>query len=60
MELTISEQDSICAAGESACRSAIKDAWKLNPYKEGTNEHDIWLGGYERQAEVIGSQGKDW
>lgn len=60
MKLTIHEQDSIAALGASACRAAGKDNWKLNPYQRGTDEYDLWLGGYEREAESIGSQTHDW
>lgn len=60
MDLPIQHQDNIRASGASACRAAGKDNWKLNPYQQGTVEHDLWLGGYESEAESMGSQGKDW
>lgn len=60
MDLTTQQQNSISASGASACRAEGKDNWKLNPHQQGTVEHALWLGGYESEAESIGSQDKDW
>lgn len=60
MALTIQEQDQISAAGAAACRASGKNNWALNPYPAGSAEHGIWLGGYESEAEAMGSAGKDW
>lgn len=60
MALTIQQQDQISDAGAAACRSAGHEKWKMNPHQPGSVEFDIWLGGYEREAEMIGSQGKNW
>ncbi|AZS26260.1 hypothetical protein [Vibrio anguillarum] len=52
------EQDRIAAEGAAALRSYqpnIKDKSTLNPYKAGTDEYDIWLGGYKAEAENNGS-----
>jgi len=61
--LTIHQQDEIAEEGASALRSHrpdIKEKWTLNPYAKGTDEYDIWLGGYEAEAERLGSEGRDW
>lgn len=61
--LTVTEQDRIAEDGAAALRSYqpnIKDKSTLNPYKPGTDEHEIWLGGYEAEAENVGSSGRDW
>lgn len=58
--LSIVQQDQISDDGAAACRAVGKENWKNNPYPPQTLEHDIWLGGYEREADCIGSQGKNW
>ncbi|EOX3117600.1 hypothetical protein ACYVOU_002352 [Vibrio cholerae] len=61
--LTVTEQDKIAEKGAATLRSyqpTVKDKWTLNPYKLGTDEHDIWLAGYEAEAENVGSIGRNW
>lgn len=52
------EADAIAESGRKQALSG--GSWKNNPYSPGSEEYEIWLGGYEAGAEEIGSVGKDW
>lgn len=58
-ELSIEEMDRIANEGAAALiahHSELKgENWRLNPYQEGSDEHQIWIGGYESKAEELGS-----
>ena len=61
--MDIATQDAIAEEGAAALRSYRPDLkgenWRLNPYKEGTDEYDLWIGGYEDEAERTGTADLD-
>lgn len=56
--MAIAEADAIAESGRKQALNG--GSWKDNPYSPGSEEYEIWLGGYEAGAEETGSAGKDW
>lgn len=61
--MDIATQNAIVEEGAAAMRSHRPDLngekWRLNHYKEDTDEYFLWMCGYEAEAERLGSVGQN-
>lgn len=61
--MDINEMDRIAAKGASALKShhpKLKgEKWRLNPHPPGSVKHELWVSGYEAEAELQGTVGQD-